>query len=97
MTGNTTQLTIDVVQFFSAKWAKHQNESTQIEAEESLERIGRFVPTIVGFALGGLLAACFVLVSESWWSLSLPLIVISILAIAAYLDHHRQSSTFSKT
>jgi uncharacterized membrane protein YoaK (UPF0700 family) len=91
MTGNTTQLTIDVVQFLSAKLAKNQTELTQTEAEESLERISRFVPTIVGFALGGLLAACFVLVSESWWSLSLPLIIISVLAIAAYVEHGQQS------
>jgi len=91
MTGNTTQLTIDVVQFFVAKLAKVQTEEVQIEAAESLERIGRFVPTIVGFAFGGLLAACFVLVSESWWSLSLPLIIISILAIAAYVEHGRKS------
>jgi uncharacterized membrane protein YoaK (UPF0700 family) len=92
MTGNTTQLTIDIVQFFSAKLAKDQTELTQTEAEESLERISRFVPTIAGFALGGLLAACFVLVSESWWSLSLPLVIISILAIAAYVEHGRESS-----
>ncbi|MBD2177955.1 DUF1275 domain-containing protein [Pseudanabaena sp. FACHB-1998] len=90
MTGNTTQLTIDVVQFCSAKLAKEQNEVTKLEAAESLERIGRFVPTIVGFALGGLLAAVFVLVSESWWSLVLPLIAISILAIAAFVEHFRQ-------
>ncbi len=90
MTGNTTQLTIDVVQLCIAKLSKVQDETTKKEAEESLERIGRFVPTIVGFALGGLLAACFVLVSESWWSLSIPLVVISILAIAAYVEHGRR-------
>jgi hypothetical protein len=39
------------------------------------------------------LAACFVLVSESWWSLSLPLIIISILAIAAYVEHGRKPIT----
>jgi uncharacterized membrane protein YoaK (UPF0700 family) len=93
MTGNTTQLTIDVVQFFLAKFASTQTEATQMEASESLERICRFVPTIAGFALGGLLAACFILVSESWWSLSLPLIIISILAIAAYVEHGRKPIT----
>ena len=93
MTGNTTQLTIDVVQFFLSKFASTQTEVTQMEASESLERISRFVPTIAGFALGGLLAACFVLVSESWWSLSLPLIIISILAIAAYVEHARKPIT----
>lgn len=92
MTGNTTQLTIDVVQFLSAKLAKSQTEATEIEASESLERISRFVPTIAGFALGGLLAACFVLVSESWWSLSLPLIIITVLAIAAFVDHSRRTA-----
>lgn len=89
MTGNTTQLTIDIVQFFSARLAKPQTETTQLEAAEAVERMGRFIPTIVGFALGGLLAAYFVLVSESWWSLILPFLVISMLAIAAYVEHAR--------
>jgi uncharacterized membrane protein YoaK (UPF0700 family) len=89
MTGNTTQLTIDIVQFLSAKLARPQTEATHLEAAEAAERMGRFIPTIVGFALGGLLAAYFVLVSESWWSLVFPLIVISILAIAAYVEHAR--------
>jgi uncharacterized membrane protein YoaK (UPF0700 family) len=90
MTGNTTQLTIDVVQLISAKVANPQTEETEREAAESLERIGRFIPTIVGFALGGLLAAFFVLASESWWSLSIPLVIISIMAIAAYVEHWRK-------
>lgn len=89
MTGNTTQLTIDIVQFVSAKLANPQTEATELEAAEAAERMGRFIPTIVGFALGGLLAAYFVLVSESWWSLTFPWIVISILAIAAYVEHAR--------
>ncbi|MBD2149239.1 DUF1275 domain-containing protein [Pseudanabaena sp. FACHB-1277] len=92
MTGNTTQLTIDVVQYLSAKFAKVQTEITSSEAAESLERIGRFVPTIVGFALGGLLAAIFVLVSETWWSLALPLVIITILAIAAFSDYYQKSN-----
>lgn len=91
MTGNTTQLTIDVVQYLSAKFAKVQTEITSSEAAESLERIGRFVPTIVGFALGGLLAAIFVLVSETWWSLALPLVIITILAIAAFSDYYQKT------
>lgn len=92
MTGNTTQLTIDIVQFFSAKWADPQTEATQLEAAEAAERMSRFIPTIVGFALGGLLAAYFVLVSESWWSLAFPWVVISMLAIAAYIEHARHQA-----
>jgi uncharacterized membrane protein YoaK (UPF0700 family) len=90
MTGNTTQLTIDLVQFLSAKFST--SDSAKLEAEEALERMGRFVPVIVGFALGGLAAAFFVLVSESWWSLTFPLVIVSLLAIAAYVEHIRQSS-----
>jgi uncharacterized membrane protein YoaK (UPF0700 family) len=90
MTGNTTQLTIDLVQFFSGKFSS--SEAAQQEAAESLERMSRFIPVILGFALGGLAAAIFVLVSESWWSLTLPLVVVSVLAIAAYVEHDRQSS-----
>lgn len=90
MTGNTTQLTIDLVQFFSAKFGS--DETSKREAEESLERISRFLPVIVGFALGGLGAAIFVLVSETWWSLIFPLIIITVLAIAAYIQHAAQPS-----
>lgn len=93
MTGNTTQLTIDIVQFLSAKFSQPSDAASNPEAEEALERMGRFIPVITGFALGGFAAAYFVLVSESWWSLILPVIVVSILAIAAYVEHERQSST----
>ena len=55
MTGNTTQLTIDIVQFLSAKLGRGSVATP--EAEEALERISRFFPTIAGFALGGLAAA----------------------------------------
>ncbi|MGB5961343.1 MAG: YoaK family protein [Coleofasciculaceae cyanobacterium] len=91
MTGNTTQLTIDLVQFLSAKFSA-ASEAAQLEAAEAWERMSRFIPVIIGFALGGLAAAFFILVSESWWSLTFPLVIISILAIAAYVDHARQSS-----
>lgn len=91
MTGNTTQLTIDVTQFLCAKFSP-VSEETKLEAEEALERMSRFVPVILGFALGGLAAAVFVLVSESWWSLTFPLVIVSVLAIAAYAEHARQSS-----
>ncbi len=91
MTGNTTQLTIDLVQYATAKLSS--GETAQQEAEEALERLSRFFPVIAGFALGGLAAAIFVLVSESWWSLVFPLVIIAMLAIAAFADHSRQSST----
>ncbi len=91
MTGNTTQLTIDLVQFLSAKLST-ASEATKLEANEALERMSRFIPVIVGFALGGLAAAFFVLASESWWSLTFPLIIVSILATAAYLEHARTVS-----
>lgn len=90
MTGNTTQLTIDLVQFFSAKVAA--SDTSQREAAEALERISRFLPVIIGFALGGLAAALFVLVSESWWSLVFPLVIVTGLAIAAYIQHVRPST-----
>lgn len=91
MTGNTTQLTIDLVQFLSAKFSA-TSESAKLEAAEALERMTRFLPVIIGFALGGFVAAFFLLVSESWWSLTFPLVIIAVLAIAAYVEHARQSS-----
>jgi uncharacterized membrane protein YoaK (UPF0700 family) len=90
MTGNTTQLTIDIVKFVTAKFSK--GDLAQQEAEEAAERMGRFIPVILGFGLGGLGAAVFILVSESWWTLIFPLTIIASLAIAAYIEHDRQSS-----
>jgi uncharacterized membrane protein YoaK (UPF0700 family) len=92
MTGNTTQLTIDVVQFLSAKLAPTFTQVTQTEAEQALERMSRFIPVMIGFALGGAAAAYFILLSESWWALVFPAVLITILAIAAYVQHFRQTS-----
>jgi len=88
MTGNTTQLSIDLVQTIIGKFSPDGKQ----EAAEAIERMSRGVPVIAGFALGGLAAAYFVLVSETWWSLIFPVVIISILAIAAYVDHYRASS-----
>ncbi|NJO81022.1 MAG: DUF1275 domain-containing protein [Cyanobacteria bacterium RM1_2_2] len=92
MTGNTTQLTIDMVQFCCAKLSNSNAKVPNPEAEEALERISRVFPTILGFGLGGFAAAYLVLVSETWWSLVLPLIVVLILAICAYLEHDGSSA-----
>lgn len=92
MTGNTTQLTIDVVQFLSAKLAPATTQVTPAEAEQALERMSRFIPVILGFALGGGAAAYFILLSESWWTLAFPVVLITVLAIAAYVQHYRPTS-----
>ena len=68
-------------------------EEAELERKvEALERMSRFIPVITGFALGGLAAAFFVLLSESWWSLILPLVGVCTLAIAAYVQHDFSSS-----
>jgi uncharacterized membrane protein YoaK (UPF0700 family) len=89
MTGNTTQLTIDLVKFLSFKLSRSPSEALLQEAAEALERMGRFIPVIAGFALGGAAAAILILVSETWWSLIFPLMAITVLAIAAYVQHGR--------
>jgi uncharacterized membrane protein YoaK (UPF0700 family) len=89
MTGNTTQITIDAVQVLASKFIPSLCKTPEKEAAEALERMGRFWPVITGFALGGFAAAYFVLVSETWWSLVLPFIVITLLAIAAFVEHYR--------
>ncbi|MGC1308720.1 MAG: YoaK family protein [Phormidesmis sp.] len=89
MTGNTTQLTIDLVQLIGAKLSA--GEQAEQEASESIERISRYVPVIVGFALGGAAAAFFILASETWWSLVFPLVIVVVLAIAAYIQHAREA------
>jgi uncharacterized membrane protein YoaK (UPF0700 family) len=86
MTGNTTQLMIDLVQFLSAKLSS-PTKQTELEAAEAIERISRVFPVILGFALGGFFAAYFILLAETWWSLIFPLIIILILAIAAHIQH----------
>lgn len=90
MTGNTTQLTIDLVQLIGAKFSS--GAQAEKEAAESWERISRYLPVIVGFASGGIAAAFLIFVSESWWTLIFPVIIITILAIAAYVHHFSQPS-----
>ncbi len=92
MTGNTTQLTIDLVQYLSAKLSPNKTEATKLEAAEALERMSRFIPVITGFALGGFGAAFFILLSETWWTLIFPLVIIIGLAIAAYVQHFQGST-----
>ncbi|MBD2314128.1 DUF1275 domain-containing protein [Desertifilum sp. FACHB-1129] len=82
MTGNTTQLTIDLVQLVLAKFSTAPESASQ-EAKEACDRIGRTFPILLGFVLGGAAAAYFVSIAE-FWSLALPLVTICILAIAAY-------------
>jgi uncharacterized membrane protein YoaK (UPF0700 family) len=86
MTGNTTQLTIDLTQLFISRFVPSWSKAPKVEAEEALERMGRFIPTLAGFALGGLAAACFVPMAE-FWCLMLPLVIVSALAIAVYVQH----------
>lgn len=86
MTGNTTQLTIDIVQFLSAKLSSPSKDLPNPEAEEALERMSRTIPILVGFVLGGAAAAYFVTMAE-FWSLALPLVAVCILAVAAYTQH----------
>jgi len=89
MTGNTTQLTIDLVQVAVSKLAPRSDEKAAIALEEAIERMGRTLPIIIGFAFGGLAATYFVLISETWWSLILPTIVITFMAIVAFAEHAR--------
>lgn len=91
MTGNTTQFTIDIVQFLSAKFSPN-SETATAEAAEAWERMSRFLPVLIGFAFGGFAAAYFILLSESWWSLVFPVVIVSVLAIAAFVDRARQDT-----
>ncbi|MBE9108013.1 DUF1275 domain-containing protein [Nodosilinea sp. LEGE 07298] len=92
MTGNTTQLTIDLVQVAVSKLAPSGDEKASLAAAESIERMGRILPIMAGFALGGLGATYFVLISETWWSLVIPVIVISFMAVVAFSEHFKTVS-----
>lgn len=89
MTGNTTQLTIDLVQIAVSKLASVGDEQVALASAEAAERLGRVVPILVGFALGGLGATYFVLISETWWSLVIPVIIISFMAVVAFSEHFK--------
>lgn len=89
MTGNTTQLTIDLVQVAVSKLAPPGDEKASLAAAESVERMGRILPIMAGFALGGLGATYFVLISETWWSLVIPVVVISFMAVVAFFEHFK--------
>ncbi|MEP0916410.1 DUF1275 domain-containing protein [Leptolyngbya sp. DQ-M1] len=84
MTGNFTQFTIDLVQYFSAKLSK-QTEEAKAEAAEAIVKLKRTSPLLVGFFLGGTGAAYFV-PSAEFWCLSMPLLIVSMLAVAAYIQ-----------
>jgi len=88
MTGNTTQLTIDLVQVAISKFfSPATDEKAAQAAQESMERMGRMFPVIMGFALGSLAATYFVLISESWWSLIIPAVIMAFMAVVAFAEH----------
>lgn len=97
MTGNTTQLTIDLVKFLSPKLSRNRSDKAKLEAAEAFERIGYVLPVILGFALGGVSAVYFVLISETWWSLIFPVVIVTLLAIAAFVQHKRQAAISEPT
>lgn len=84
MTGNFTQFTIDLVQYFSAKLTK-QTETAKAEAAEAVVKLKRTSPLLIGFFLGGTGAAYFVPPAE-FWCLSMPLLIVSTLAVAAHIQ-----------
>ncbi len=91
MTGNFTQFTIDIVQYFSAKLSK-SSETTKAEAAEAVVKIKRTAPLLIGFFLGGTGAAYFV-PSAEFWCLSMPLLIVTILAVAAYIQSSSKSQS----
>lgn len=84
MTGNFTNFTIHLVHYVSAKLSK-PTEETRAEAAYALTQIRLTSPLLTGFFLGGTGAAYFVPAAE-FWSLSVPLLVVMMLAIAAYIQ-----------
>lgn len=90
MTGNFTNFTINLVHYVSARLSK-QTEEVKAEAAYALTQIKLTAPLLIGFFLGGTGAAYFV-PSAEFWSLSMPLSIVLMLAVAAYI----QSSTKSQ-
>ncbi len=91
MTGNFTQFTIDLVSFAIALFSPSAERKANPEVNAALERLGRTVPLLTGFFLGGTSAAYFVPMAE-FWCLVMPLMVVSGLAIAAYIQSSASSS-----
>lgn len=95
MTGNTTQLTLDLVLLFIAPVFPLSTKLPSVETEEALARIGRVFPIIAGFFLGAGAAAYSVGTME-FNCLIFPLIAIAILTFASYVDYFRKSITTEK-
>jgi uncharacterized membrane protein YoaK (UPF0700 family) len=91
MTGNTTQLTLDLVLLIIAPVFPLSTKLPSVETEEALARIGRVAPIIAGFFLGAAAAAYSVGTME-FSCLIFPLIVIAILTAASYADYFRKSA-----
>ncbi|MGG6268381.1 YoaK family protein [Leptolyngbya sp. AN03gr2] len=84
MTGNFTNFTINLVHYVSAKLSQ-PTEETKVEATYALTQIKLTSPLLIGFFLGGTGAAYFV-PSAEFWSLSIPLLIVTMLAVAAYIQ-----------
>jgi len=69
MTGNTTQIIIDLVDLPFAEGARRS---------ELLTRLGKMLPAVCGFAAGAILGA-LALSEISMWSLLVPLVVLGVL------------------
>ncbi len=85
MTGNLTQLTIDLTQvMFLRHLARPREEKSAVKA-----RIKKFGISLLGFLLGAVMGAVF-MKWVGFWSMALPAIAIAFLAI-----HARQAETKS--
>lgn len=95
MTGNTTQLTLDLVLLVIAPVFPIANKVPSVETQEALARIGRVAPIIAGFFLGAG-AAAYTVNAMEFNCLIFPLIAMAILTLASYADYARKSASVEK-
>lgn len=78
MTGNFTQLVIDIFQFVSKRYSL--KSSVQTNRRELQTRIGKFGRALIGFVVGAA-AGALAMHMIGFWSIALPTIAIALLAI----------------
>ncbi|MGH7998704.1 MAG: DUF1275 family protein, partial [Brasilonema sp.] len=79
MTGNFTQLVIDIFQFVSGRYPLKSGD-LQIQRRELQTRIGKFGRALIGFLVGAVAGALAMRIIR-FWSIALPTLAIALLAI----------------
>lgn len=88
MTGNFTQLTIDLTQI-TWLWSHRRGEHERSEVHQLQTRLARSATVVVGFVLGATCGA-FGIAHLRFWCLIFPTLAIGLLTVAAYTQYRQR-------